>query len=762
MWSFFNPRKERKVVVENKKNAIMVVAAILIAIVLISSIILMGNKGPTPSSEFVSYQEISKRFNIEYVKRIVENLSAIGDATGINGEYLGWRLAGSNASHRAAEYVRDEMLRIDLTNVAMERIPLEGWEFRSAWVDIPTIGKIQAVPHAGSPNTSSSPYASHDGSITAEIVNVGNGYKSDYEGKNVSGRIVLICFNKNLWTNTMAFEAQLHGAIAVILSNYDNPDTPYEDRYYGLNDTGIVAMDGEYSLSYLPVLSISGVNGLRLVEVLNESSGPMSVTIFSDILITRQSDGAHGYNVVGYLPGKKWGTPDDRQVIIGDHFDAYWYGSWDNSVGVAATLAIAKAFKEAYEASDTLPNRTLVFIAHDAEEWGQYETYYDWCWGSFYEITELHPEWVGKTVAAIILDDFAAKKHPISFESTLELSYFMETVLRENVEVFPNGYEIFPAVDSYMDHFPYAASGIPAIAISTWDDDYRNFYHTQLDTIDILDMNSVNGTLVACGDMAWRLSNAEVLPYFFNRTAENLRYEMLDSTLHKVSLLYPIYERYNIDEEPNLNRTLQAMGKFVEYAEYASAFVESARDHPISISRQIEINEKLLGIAGIIDSSLISIGVWDDFGYYPYTQSLLDVKYLADAISLIASSSVTLNEVDLAVALLKDWVGISWYYDYMSEENYREQYNISFLDGMISFGTLQNLLPPVEIWDEIDRLTCIVNSGILDTIELADIIDDLEYKLINQGFTNLEKGLTTMWTALEDANNRFTDLLGFE
>jgi hypothetical protein len=211
-----------------------------------------------------------------------------------------------------------------------------------------------------------------------------------------------------------------------VLSNYDNPDTPNEDRIYGLNETGIVAMDGEYSLSYPPVLSISGVDGLRILELMNESSGPVTVEIFSDIRITRQSDGAHGYNVVGYLPGKKWGTEDDRQVIIGDHTDAYWYGSWDNSGGVAGTLGIAKAFKEAYEAAGSAPNRTLVFITHEAEEWGQYETYYDWCWGSFYEITEVHPEWVGKTVATIIMDDFAAKNHPISFEASDELRQKMQ------------------------------------------------------------------------------------------------------------------------------------------------------------------------------------------------------------------------------------------------------------------------------------------------------------------------------------------------
>ena len=743
------------------KKAKVALAAIAVVSILIISVILITYR-PSTSSKFVPYDDISKRFDINYIENIIEDLAAMGDATGINGEHLGFRTAGSHASHEASEYVRDEMIEIGLTNVTMEQIPVEGWEFISAWIDVPSIGKIQAVPHAGSPNTSSSQFASNDGSITAEMVYVGNGYKSNYDGKNVTGRIVLVCFNKNLWTNTIAFEAQLHGAIGVIISNFDNPDTPEEDRLYGLNETGIVAMDGEYSLSYPPVLSISGINGLLLVELLNESATPVSVTIYSDIRITRQSDGAHGYNVVGYIPGKKWGTSDDTQVIIGDHTDAYWYGAWDNNVGVAGVLAIAKAFKEAYDLAESSPNRTLVFITHEAEEWGQYETYYDWCWGSFYEITEVHPEWVGKTVATIIMDDFAAKKHAISFESSSELLMFMENVLEENMANLPNGYEIFPDLDNYMDQFPYAASGIPIIAISTWDDDYYNFYHTQLDTIEILDMDSVNGTLKTCADMTWRLANAEILPYYFNKTAEKLRYAMIDSPQHKVSQLTSIYQKYGIDIEANLTRTIQAMEKFAEYADYASNFVESARTEPVSESGQKEINEKLLKIAEVLDSSLISVGVWDDWGYYPYTQSLIDVKYLDYVISTLSAPSITIYQISLLTTLLKDWVGITWYYDYVSEENYREQYNISFLDGMISFGTLENLLPAVDVWDEIERLTQMVGNGTLESANLADIVDDLGNKLIDQGFANLENGLVTMWTALEDANNRLTDLIGFE
>jgi hypothetical protein len=102
--------------------------------------------------------------------------------------------------------------------------------------------------------------------------------------------------------------------------------------------------------------------------------------------------------------------------------------------------------------------------------------------------------------------------------------------------------------------------------------------------------------------------------------------------------------------------------------------------------------------------------------------------------------------------MLTDWVGINWYYNYMSEPTYRELYNITFIEGKISFGETQHLLPAVDVWDEVDRLKQMIGNGSVETANLLDIVSDLKGKQTDQAFANLEAGLSEMWAALEDAN----------
>ena len=747
-----------------KRKKMMAIAAVAVAAIVIASVVLVAFVlSPSVQGRPVAFQEVVDKLDIGFVKQVVENITSYGSMTGINGEPLGFRVAGSNASTEATRYVRDQMNAIGLTNVTMEEIPTDSWDIRSAWVDIPGIGKIQAVSHGGSGNTSSSPYASADGSITAEMINVGNGEKADYVSKNASGKIVLCDFNMNLWTNTMGMEAQLHGAIAIVFTTYDNWNTPGIDIGYGLNGSAIVAMDGEYKPSYIPVLVISGNDGRRIIEKMNSTVGNISATVYSDIRIKTMAEGGRGYNLVGYLPGKNWGTAEDEMVIIGDHTDSWFYGAFDNAGGVGGTLALAKAFKEAYTLANSKPNRTIAFITHTGEEWGRFGTYFDWIWGAYYEAKEVHPEWAGKVVGIIIMDFIGLTGEPFGFEVTPELRSFAKDIANDNSARMPYGVEYW-AVGTYEDHWPYTAEGIPSIACWTWSTNIdAQLYHTQLDTIDKLDFDYMSDNLVVIADMAFRLANAQLLPYDFSYLGDNLEYEMKDSPIHKVSQLTPIYSKYDVDMNANLTRTLEALENYSELSSQLNSTLTTMKTWDLTEAEQRNYNILLLELAKVLDSSLLSIGVWDEVGYYPYTQSLIDVYYLSTQIDGLASAfsnpAATPQMMEGYKKAITDWVGINWYYDYISETNYREQYNITYGEGMISFGTQQHLRPAVDVWDEVDRLAQMVKNGTIEKPNLSGIISSLKQKLVAQGFANLEKGFETMWTALEEANGIMADFL---
>jgi len=735
-------------------SAIAVAAVIVISTVLVAFII-----SPSVQSRPATFQEVADNIDVVYAREVVENVTAFGTMTGINGEFLGFRTAGSSAAIKASEYVRDEMNSIGLVNVTMDEIPLDSWELKSAWVNVPGIGKIQAASHGGSGNTSSSPHASSNGSITAELINVGNGGKSAYVGKDVKGKIVLSNFNsKNLWTNTMGFEAQLHGAIAIVFTTYDNWETIGMDIDYGFNGTAIVAMDGEYKPSYIPVLSISGNDGRKIIQKMNTTSGNLSVTIFSDIQIKTIDEGAHGYNVVGYLPSKNWGEANDEILIIGDHTDSWFYGAFDDAGGVGATLALAKAFKQAYDTADSKPNRTLVFITHEAEEWGRFGTYYDWIWGANYGIREIHPDWAGKAVANIIMDFIGLRDEPFEIEVTPELRGFAENVTADHSTIIPNKVRFWP-ISTYEDHWPYAAEGIPSLSCWTFSTGiYEKYYHTQLDTIDILDFDYMKDNLVVIADMAFRLVNDQLLPYDFSRMADDLNYAMLSSSLYRVSQLTPIYQKYDVDMSANLTRTLDALKEFSDLTEQLETLLSAYRSWDLTESKQYDINSFQLKVAKILVSALPSIGVWNDAGYFPYTQSLIDTYYLSNAIDLL-SGSPDIIEVGTGMTMLTDWVGINWYYNHISEPTYREQYNIMFIEGKISFGETQHLQPAVDVWDEVDRLKQMIKNGSVETTNLTDIVNNLKEKLMDQAFVNLELGFSEMWAAIEEANSEIAGFL---
>ncbi|VDN05041.1 unnamed protein product [Thelazia callipaeda] len=72
-------------------------------------------------------------------------------------------------------------------------------------------------------------------------------------------------------------------------------------------------------------------------------------------------------NVVGYIRGT---TDPDRYVIIGNHYDAWVYGSLDPNSGTAILAEVARALVKTMKDKNWKPARTIMFCNWDAEEFG--------------------------------------------------------------------------------------------------------------------------------------------------------------------------------------------------------------------------------------------------------------------------------------------------------------------------------------------------------------------------------------------------------
>ncbi|XP_077970867.1 putative N-acetylated-alpha-linked acidic dipeptidase isoform X2 [Styela clava] len=82
--------------------------------------------------------------------------------------------------------------------------------------------------------------------------------------------------------------------------------------------------------------------------------------------VTTKNQMATTKNVIGYIRGS---VEPDRYVIIGNHRDAWVFGSIDPSSGTATLLEMVRSFGQAVK-QGWRPRRTLVFCSWGAEEYG--------------------------------------------------------------------------------------------------------------------------------------------------------------------------------------------------------------------------------------------------------------------------------------------------------------------------------------------------------------------------------------------------------
>ncbi len=80
-----------------------------------------------------------------------------------------------------------------------------------------------------------------------------------------------------------------------------------------------------------------------------------------------------GTNIFGILPGKNWGTPQDRITIVASHYDTVENspGFNDNGSGMASLLEIARILAlQRHSEKCRRANNTVILLALDLEEYG--------------------------------------------------------------------------------------------------------------------------------------------------------------------------------------------------------------------------------------------------------------------------------------------------------------------------------------------------------------------------------------------------------
>ena len=405
----------------------------------------------------------------------------------------GFRTAGSDAEHRAADYLVEEFEKIGLEDVTKDAVTVDKWQFNEAYMNIDYTDKDSESQELNIDDMVS--YAAQ-GTVqlggdysNLEIVDLGMGTEAEYQeyyeksgNTDMSGKIALVGVDQwnEVWIDGPYMEAATQNAAAIVSYSMGGY-AQYDDDTINIQD--ICAPDMK-----MPCTSISKNDAERIQKMLKNGTD-----ITAELYVDNEVGSQNGtsYNVTGTIKGTE---NTGQRIIVAGHYDKYFYGFEDDCTAVGLVTGIAKALID----SGYQPANDIVFIAHGAEEWGRFDTSTDWAIGSWEMITTAHPEWQGSTLALI------------NFEMPSVDSFNDVGVMRTSYELGEIGNTLFSSglinqVDSYYadgvevknddgelprtDCISYQFNGVPAFMPRQEDKTEwsQNRYHTPKDDNNVED-----------------------------------------------------------------------------------------------------------------------------------------------------------------------------------------------------------------------------------------------------------------------------------
>lgn len=457
------------------------------------------------SDDNSSYDNFDAKLDVEYAKGVIEELSSFGDDPN-----LGMRSAGSPAEMEATEYLKEEMKAIGLENVTVDDVTVDGWTFKGADIKFKNAdGENQKIQLGGYQTTIQAK------DETCELVYLGKGTEADYEGVDVKDKLVLIDVDQNndWWINYPAYQAKVKGAKAVVAMSI------YEEE--GDDRIGVQDICGPADA---PALAISKKDSKSLQDAIKKSGkDSIKVTFNADSKVT---ENATSHNVWGEIPGKTAET-----IFVLAHMDGYFHSTYDDAHGVATSMAIAKALID----SEYVPDKTIRFCIHGAEEWGREGSEYDWSTGAYEDIVNNHPEWVEGAFALVNNDGgycVQGEKYLGTRSSDEFVTFIKESVGDLNKE---SKYEwSYAQLTTGTEDFMWTLCGIPSIVAGEGEGTVYDAkgYHSTYDSWEAqpLDEEGFKENLQVYGKLVIDLDGKDVRPLDFQARLKAFEASLEDTT----------------------------------------------------------------------------------------------------------------------------------------------------------------------------------------------------------------------------------------
>ena len=632
------------------------------------------------ATETSGLTQLSAALDSQYAYGVTKSISELGDNPDV-----GNRSCGSEAEYQAGEIIIDELKKIGYEPV-VEEFESDTWSFNKGRVYYTDENGEEQYLLLGGFATN----LTFDGEV--QVVYVGKGTEADYEGKDVTGKVVLLDIDQanEWWVNHPAYEANLHGALCALICNVDGYAT-YDDDTIGSQDFCGPANTPAFALSKNSSKTLQGLMG---------ENGEATVRLDVDSVVSKGTS----RNIYAELPGAT-----DEVIYFFAHYDGYYHTFFDDAQGVGNVLAIAKAIKE----TGYTPDKTIRFVFHGAEEWGKSDTEYDWSRGAYNMITHMHPDWADNAFAILNIDGMYTVPGHTEFRLACvdELAEFASPSCDKVSQEYGINFYAEAYTSVWTEDFSYIRAGVPSIIANAAfpDEIYESTaYHSTMDNIALgVDMAAWNAVLELFGDLYLRMDALAVRPMEFT------------------SHFKAMEEVYEGEKELDFASVYKAADRVNELVkEKNDAYAKAEGEEKAKLREEaIALNTQLHNVYDYITDNFLALD-YDDNTIYPFEMNEWNIASLQGAIeALEAGDGVQAYEEYLF------GVDYNWYaYDF-SKETYAYMLDRTLNKSVDTWGEGLIRYPGENLWDVI---TAVENKMESDNPDYTEEIATLKAALDNQ------------------------------
>lgn len=238
------------------------------------------------------------------------------------------RLAGSANSQRMADYAYQTFQKAGLESRTHKFLGL---------VSFPEEGLVRVLhPERHEIRANTLGHSATTTGIEGDLVYVGSGAESEYEGKDVRGKITLAELSYSPARHEKAYIAWKHGSIAQIMMNWGdetNEAIPFGSMKSAWGNPTPETLKDE--MPDIPCVGIARTEGLRLKAL--RVAGPVRVWL--------SAKAENVWKPLTMTTAEFDAAPDRQFLLLGGHMDS-WPGpqATDNAAGDACMMELSRAF----------------------------------------------------------------------------------------------------------------------------------------------------------------------------------------------------------------------------------------------------------------------------------------------------------------------------------------------------------------------------------------------------------------------------------